>query len=66
MVSAPGSPVLAPPKGPAVDVFYVHGGGSWISVSARQEVRHQCFFVVMVGAPGSPAPPPKGGTIDVL
>jgi hypothetical protein len=36
MVDALGSPAPAPPRGPAIDIFYVDGGRSQISVSTRQ------------------------------
>jgi hypothetical protein len=35
-----------------VDVFYVNGRRSRISVITHQGPRHQSFFVLMVGAPG--------------
>jgi hypothetical protein len=67
MVGAPGSPAPAPPRGPTVDVFYVDGGHSRISVSSRQEAYHQHFFALMVGALGSPAPAPlRGVVVDVF
>jgi hypothetical protein len=61
MVGAPGSPPPAPPRGPIVNVFYIEGGRSRISISTHQGARLQCFFALMVGAPGSPTPaPPRG------
>jgi hypothetical protein len=66
MVGTLESLALAPPRGPAVDVFYVDGGCSRISISTHQGARHQRFFALMVGTPRSPAPPRRGSTADVL
>jgi hypothetical protein len=67
MVGATGSPALTPPKGPTIDVFYVDGGHTWISIRTHQGAHHQCFFVLMVGGPRSRAPaPPRGPTINVF
>jgi hypothetical protein len=67
MVDAIGSIAPAPPRMPIVDVFYVDGGCSQISVSTRQGGRHRCFLVLMVGASGSTAPtPPREPIVDVL
>jgi hypothetical protein len=35
MVGDTVSPALAPPSGPAVDIFYIDGKRSWISVSTH-------------------------------
>jgi hypothetical protein len=65
-MSAPGFLSPAPPKGPAVDVFYVDGGRSRISVNTRQGGHRQCFLALMVGAPGSQVLAPRGPTANVL
>jgi hypothetical protein len=45
--------------------FNIDGGCSRNSVSARQGPHRRCFLVLMVGAPGSPAPPPpKRAAVD--
>jgi hypothetical protein len=44
MVGASGFITLTPPREPVVDIFYVDGGCSWISVSTRQGVHHRCFL----------------------
>jgi hypothetical protein len=65
MVGAFGS-LLAPPRGPAVDVCHVDGWRSRISIITSQGAHRQCFLTLMVGAPASSAPaPPRGLTIDV-
>jgi hypothetical protein len=66
MVSALGysSP---PPMGSAVNVFYIDDGLSQTSGTARQGAHRRCFLALMVGAPGSPTPPPREGpTIGVF
>jgi hypothetical protein len=52
-------------QGPAIDIFSVDGGRSQISINSRQGAHRQCFLVLMVDAPRSPATPPRGGAIDV-
>jgi hypothetical protein len=48
-------------QGSAVDIFYVDGGHSWITISTSQGPRRRRFLALMVGATGSTAPtPPKG------
>jgi hypothetical protein len=45
----------------------IDDGRSQISSSdIFQGARHRRFLALMVGGPGSPAPPPKGATTDVL
>jgi hypothetical protein len=67
MVGALGLPALESPWGPIINVFYVDGGCSRISVSTGQGAHHQCFFSLIVGAPGSPAlAPPRGPAIGVF
>jgi hypothetical protein len=61
---------LPPPshksQGPTVDIFYVDGRHSRISVSTHQGPRHQRFLALMVAAPGySALTPPRGPTVDV-
>jgi hypothetical protein len=34
--SAPGSLALAPPRWLTIDIFYIDGGRSWISISTHQ------------------------------
>jgi hypothetical protein len=46
MVGAPESLAPAPHRGPTVDVFYVDGVRSRISVSTRQGARHRHFFSI--------------------
>jgi hypothetical protein len=66
MVGAPGSPAPAPRRGPTVDVSYVDGRHSWISVSTSQGARHRRFLMLMVGAPRSLAlAPPRGPTVVI-
>jgi hypothetical protein len=66
MLDALGSP-SAPYSGSAVDVFYVDGGRSCISVSTSQGVCRRCFLALMVDAHGFSAPaPPRGAIIDVF
>jgi hypothetical protein len=43
MVDTPGSIASAPPREPTVDIFYVDGGCSYISVSTSQGARHRRF-----------------------
>jgi hypothetical protein len=65
MVGAPGSPT-PPPKGSIINIFYVDGGRSQISISTSQGVLHRCFLALMVGALGSLASaPPRRPTINV-
>jgi hypothetical protein len=65
MVGTVGSTALAPPRLPVVDVSYVDGGRSRISVSTSQGPRRRRFLALMVGAPRSPAPtPPRGATMS--
>jgi hypothetical protein len=67
MVGAPESPALAPPRGPVVDVFYVDGGRSWISINTHQVVYRRHFLALMMGASESPAlTPPRGSDIDIF
>jgi hypothetical protein len=67
MVGALGSPALAPPRGPTINVFYIDGGRSQISISTHQGAHHQYFFALMVGAFGSPAlASPRGPGVDVF
>jgi hypothetical protein len=65
MVGALGSPAPTPPRGSVVNIFYVDGERSWISVSTRQGPCRRCFLGLMVDAFGSPTPPLQGPTIDV-
>jgi hypothetical protein len=52
--------------GPTVNVLYIDGGCSRISVIASHGAHHRCFLALMVGAPGSLAPtPPRGPAVDV-
>jgi hypothetical protein len=44
----------------------VHGGHSRISIIASCGVHHRCFLVLLGDDPGSPTPPPRGPTIDIL
>jgi hypothetical protein len=64
MVGTKRSPAPAPPRGATVDIFYIDGGRSQISVSTRQGAYHQHFFALMMGALGSLAPPPRGATMS--
>jgi hypothetical protein len=67
MVGAPGSIAPTPPRGPVIDVCYIDGGRSWISISTSQGAHCRCFLTLMVGAPRSPAPTsPTGLTVDVF
>jgi hypothetical protein len=43
-VGAPGSTTLAPPRGPAIDIFYIDGGRSRISVNASQGAHRRRFL----------------------
>jgi hypothetical protein len=52
--------------GAAVDVFYIDGGCSRISGTPSQGARRQCFLVLMVEAPRSPALPHRGSIVDVF
>jgi hypothetical protein len=63
MVYALGSPAPAPLRGPIIDVFYVDGECSRISISTRQGARRQRFLPLMVDAPRSPAPALTRGPI---
>jgi hypothetical protein len=67
MVGTPGSIAPVPPRGPTIDVCYVGGGHSRISVSTSLGARCRRFLVLMVGASGSKAlAPPREPAIDVL
>jgi hypothetical protein len=67
IVGALGSTAPAPPREPAVDIFYVDGGCSLISISTSQEVRRLRFLALMVGALGSTAlTPPREPTINTF
>jgi hypothetical protein len=56
-----GPPLRGPPRGPAVNVFYVDGGRSRITSSGTsQGASHQRFFTLMVDTPRSSAPAPPG------
>jgi hypothetical protein len=60
-----------PPLGarvPAVDIFYVDGGCSWISSSGTSPMaRCQCFLALIVGTPGSPSlAPPRGPVVNIF
>jgi hypothetical protein len=46
--------------------FCVDGGRPRISDIASQGARHRRFFMLMVGALGSPAPLPRGPTVDIF
>jgi hypothetical protein len=63
MMDTPGSIAPAPPRGLTIDVCYVDGGRSRISVSTSQEARRRRFLVLMMGAPESPAPAPLKGPL---
>jgi hypothetical protein len=66
MVGAPESLGLAPPSGPVVEVCYVDGGCSRISVSTSEGGCCRCFLTLKVDAPGSLASaPPWEPTVDV-
>jgi hypothetical protein len=66
MVGVPGSP-SAPARGPIVDIFYVDGGHSRISISIHQGAHHRRFLVLMVSTPRSTAPKsPKGSTVGIF
>jgi hypothetical protein len=66
MVDALGSPAPAPLRGPIIDVFYVDGERSRISISTLQGVSHRRFLALMMSALGSPTLPPRGPAADVL
>jgi hypothetical protein len=67
MVDAPRSPALAPVRGSTVNVFYIGGERSRISVSTHQGAYRRRFLAWMVDAPESLAPtPPKGPAVDVF
>jgi hypothetical protein len=54
-------------QGPIVNVFYVDGGRSRISVSTSQGARCRHFLALVLGAPESPAlTPPRGSTVNVF
>jgi hypothetical protein len=65
MVGAPGSPPPAPPRGPIVNVFYIEGGRSRISISTHHGARRRCFLALMMGALGSSGSTDQGPTIDI-
>jgi hypothetical protein len=44
MLGTPRSTAPAPPRESTIDVFYIDGGCSWISVSTRQGPRRRCFL----------------------
>jgi hypothetical protein len=44
MVGTPRSTAPAPLRESTIDVFYIDGGCSWISVSTRQGPRRRCFL----------------------
>jgi hypothetical protein len=60
-----GSP-SAPYSGSAVDVFYVDGGCSCISVSTSQGICRRCFPALIVDAHGFLAPTPSRGPSSTL
>jgi hypothetical protein len=54
-------------KEPVVDLFYIDGGYSQISISTSQGARHQCFLALMVGASRSTAmTPPREPDVNVF
>jgi hypothetical protein len=61
MVGALGSPALTPPRGATVDVCYVEGACSRISVSTSRMACRRHFLMLMVAAPESLALAPPGG-----
>jgi hypothetical protein len=65
IVDALRSTAPAPPRELTVDVFYVDGGCSRISVSTFQGAHHRCFLALMVGALGSVSAPARGLAINV-
>jgi hypothetical protein len=67
----PGWGLDLPPVGarvPAVDIFYVDGGCSWISSSGTSPMAYcQYFLALIVGTPGSPSlAPPRGLVADIF
>jgi hypothetical protein len=64
MVGALRSIAPTPPRGPTIDVCYIDGGCSWISISTSQVPAVDIFYI-MVDAPGSLSVPAKGSTVDV-
>jgi hypothetical protein len=56
MVDAPGSIALSPLKEPVIDIFYVDGGCSRISVSTRQGATIDIALMVGVFRSITPAP----------
>jgi hypothetical protein len=66
MVDASGYTAPASPKEPVVDLFYIDGGYSQISISTSQGAHHQCFLALMVGASRSTAmTPPRELVVNV-
>jgi hypothetical protein len=53
-------------QGATVNIFCVDGGHSRIFGTASQGSTVNIFLALMVGAPGSPASPPRGASIDVF
>jgi hypothetical protein len=51
---------------PAIDIFYVDGGGFQILGIASQGGSPSSFFVLMVDAPGSLTPPSREVIVDVF
>jgi hypothetical protein len=67
MMGALGSTAPAFRRGPTVDVFYVDGGLSQISVSTCQGPRRRRFLPLIVGTLRSTAPAsPRGPAVDVF
>jgi hypothetical protein len=66
MVGTLGSTTLAPHRGAAVDVYYVDGGRSRISVGTSQGGPPLMFVTLMVDAPRSPSAPPMGPSSTFL
>jgi hypothetical protein len=46
--------------------FSADGVHSRISGTASQGTYRQYFLALMMGAPGSPAPPPTGSAVDIF
>jgi hypothetical protein len=51
---------------PSSTCFMSNGGRSQISDITSQRTHHRHFSHWMVGTPGSPSLPPRGGTVDVF